>query len=99
MSSSNEVVERNVGQGNEHGGGKDHPKQDKDVKVTVDSNKVKVAPGIYTVSDFKAAVGVPAEKELDIVIDGQFTPLADDAKIDIKGGEEFISHVRAGGSS
>lgn len=69
------------------------------VKVKVDKNEVSVRSGSYTVSEFKAAVGVDAAKELDQIINGILIPLDDTATIIIKGGEQFISHVRAGGSS
>lgn len=73
-----------------------HPKQ---VEVTVDRKKHKVAAGTRTVSTFKTEVGVDAAKELEEIVDGKLVPLADDAKITIKGGEVFVSHVRRGGSS
>jgi len=73
-----------------------HPKQ---VEVTVDRKKHKVAAGTRTVAAFKAEVRVDAAKELEEIVDGKLVPLADDAKITIKGGEVFVSHVRRGGSS
>ena len=69
------------------------------VPVTVDGDIKHVRRGKYLVSEFKAAVGVPADYELDEVMDGEFRPLADDATIHIKGEEVFVSHVRRGGSS
>ena len=79
-----------------------HPGEGADkhlVSVTVDGEIKHVQRGKYLVSDFKAAVGVPADYELDEVVDGEFRPLADDATIHIKGEEVFVSHVRRGGSS
>lgn len=78
--------------------GHDHDDKRK-VKVKVDKHDYEVRTGEYVVSDFKALVGVDAAKELDEIIKGTLTPLADDAIIKIKGGEKFISHVRAGSSS
>ena len=69
------------------------------VKVTVDGLAKEVARGKYLVSEFKAMVGVPADYELDQVVDGEFQPLTDDATLHIKGEEVFVSHVRRGGSS
>ena len=69
------------------------------VTVTVDGQAKEVARGKYVVSEFKAIVGVPADYELDQVVDGEFGPLADDATLHIKGDEVFVSHVRRGGSS
>ncbi|MDB5388770.1 MAG: hypothetical protein JWM11_4416 [Planctomycetaceae bacterium] len=71
----------------------------KKVSVTVDTKQKKVRPGIYVVSEFKRLVKVKADYELEDIIEGKLTPLADDAKITIKGGEVFVSHARQGGSS
>ena len=76
----------------------DH-KPPKKVEVEVDTKKREVRPGTYIVSDFKTEVHVPAEKELDQVINGVITPLDDKATITIHGGEIFVSHVRTGGAS
>ena len=43
--------------------------EDKKVKVEVDNKTRNVAPGSYVVSDFKEEVKVPADKDLDQVID------------------------------
>jgi hypothetical protein len=77
---------------------KNHEDQ-KRVKVEVDNHPHHVQPGTYLVSDFKALVGVPPDKELDQVIRGNLTTLADAASVTIAGGEVFFSHVRRGGSS
>ena len=69
------------------------------VEVTVDRVRKSVEAGIYVVSDFKAVVGVAADRELDILRGGSLHPLDDDGKIPIHGGEVFVSHVRTGGSS
>jgi hypothetical protein len=71
----------------------------KKVSVTVDGKERKVRPGTYKVSEFKEEVKVDASRELDQVIDGQLVPLANDAEVEIKGGEVFVSHVPQGGSS
>jgi uncharacterized protein YabE (DUF348 family) len=82
-------------QGN-HGPESSHPAQ---VTVTVDGRELKVQAGTYTVSDFKALVGVDASKDLDEIIHGEFKPLDDNAKITIEKHEKFVSHVRIGRSS
>jgi len=71
----------------------------KRVKVDVDNHPHHVLPGTYLVSDFKVLVGVPAEKDLDQVINGNLTTLSDTDQLTISGGEVFFSHVRRGGSS
>lgn len=69
------------------------------VTVTVDTKAEQVKPGGYTVSAFKSVVGVDPARELEEIVHGKLTPLDDNAKIHIKGGEVFMSHVRSGGSS
>ncbi|HTK31245.1 MAG TPA: hypothetical protein VL332_04730 [Candidatus Saccharimonadaceae bacterium] len=75
----------------------DHPQ--KKVQVTVDGKPREVRPGTYVVSEFKKEVRVDPSLELDQVIDGQFIPLDNNASIEIKGKEVFVSHVPQGGSS
>ena len=79
--------------------GKEKGEHEKNVKVEVDNHPKHVEPGTYVVSEFKALVGVPADKDLDQVIDNTLTTLDDNASITIRGGEVFFSHVRRGGSS
>jgi hypothetical protein len=69
------------------------------VPVTIDGARKEIEAGDYVVSALKLKLGVPADYELDQVINGEFRPLNDNAHVDIKGGEHFISHVRRGGSS
>ena len=76
-----------------------HPQTGPIVTVTVDSSAKEVHRGSYTVADFKTTVGVAGSLELEEVIKGELTPLKDDRRLVIKGGEEFFSHVRTGGSS
>ena len=71
----------------------------KSVKVEVDNHPKHVVPGTYVVSAFKELVSVPADKDLDQVINGTLTTLDDGASVTIEGGEVFFSHVRRGGSS
>jgi hypothetical protein len=47
----------------------------------------------------KILAGVPPAKELEQIVNGVLTPLADNASVEICGGEVFISHARRGGSS
>lgn len=76
-----------------------HPHPGHHVTVTVDGVKHEVPRGEYVVSQFKTLVGVDPARELDEVVHGEFKPLDDNAHINIKGGEIFVSHVRTGGSS
>jgi predicted ribosome-associated RNA-binding protein Tma20 len=70
-----------------------------DVKIIVNGDPVFVPKGKYVVSNLKSLIAIPAEYELDLVVNGQFQALEDGADIHIKGGEEFVGHVRQGGSS
>jgi len=79
--------------------GEEKDTKEKKVKIDVDNHPKHVEPGTYVVSDFKLLIGVPADKDLDEVIDGTLTTLDDSAPITIRGGEVFFSHVRRGGSS
>ena len=71
----------------------------KKVRIEVDNHTKEIRAGVYLVSKLKELIGVPAEKDLDQVINGTLTPLDDTAKVIINGGEVFFSHVRRGGSS
>jgi len=69
------------------------------VTVIVDNEEKSVEAGTYSVSEFKEMVGVPADKELDVVKGAQLVPLADDGQIKVHPHERFVSHARTGGSS
>ena len=87
-----------VQEGEEHKHPHEHHHKHK-VEVTVDHKKHTVEAGHYVVAKFKDLVKVPASKVLEEVVHGELKPLDDNATIDIKGCEIFISHVRTGGSS
>ena len=75
----------------------EHPKL---IAVTIDTHRKEIAAGSYTGATLKGALGVPADYELDQVLNGEFIEITDEAKIELeKGGEHFVSHVRRGGSS
>ncbi len=78
---------------------KEHPQPGPNVTVTVDTKPKVVHRGSWIVSEFKKEVGVDAARALDEVIQGEFKPLDDTARITIKGGEIFVSHARQGSSS
>lgn len=59
----------------------------------------KRSTGTYTVTNLKVSLGVSGDNELDIVEAGQLIPLPDNGEITICGHEEFVSHVKCGGSS
>lgn len=78
---------------------KDHEHDKKKVKIEVDNHPEHLAAGTYVVADLKTLISVPADKELDQVINGNLTTLDDSASLTIKGGEVFFSHARRGGAS
>jgi multidrug resistance efflux pump len=71
----------------------------REIEVKVDGVMKKVRVGTYVVSAFKAAVGVAAARELDLVKHGELVPLDDNAEIKPHECEVFVSHVRTGGSA
>jgi hypothetical protein len=69
------------------------------VKVTIDNRTVEVRSGEWIVSQLKVALGVDPSRELEQVVDGKLVPLDDNARIHVRAGDVFVSHVRGGGSS
>ena len=69
------------------------------VSVTIDGTKKDIQAKDYAVPALKTALGVPADKDLDEIINGVITPLPDNGRVKVKGGEQFVSHARTGGSS
>ncbi len=95
-----EEAQANSGHGEDHENDKGGEKADKHlVQINLDGNEREIEKGKYLVGTLKKLVRVPDDYELDLVINGEFKPLADDAEIKIKGGEVLVSHVRRGGSS
>jgi len=69
------------------------------VTIVVDRNPREIRPGTYVVADFKERLGIDSCKELDEIVCEEFKPLDDSAKVHVKGGEQFVTHARCGGSS
>ena len=69
------------------------------VTIIVNSVEKEIQRGRQPVSEIKRIGEVPQADQLEQVIDGKLVPLADDAAVTIKGGEEFVSHPRDSGSS
>lgn len=76
-----------------------HTGKGPEVTIKVDGEPVKIHRGDYPVAEFKKLIGVPPSQELEQVIDGQFKLLDNDDRIEIRGGEIFVSHGKGGGSS
>lgn len=76
-----------------------HDDEHKLVVFNLDGKEQQIEKGRYQVSFIKQKFGVPADYELDLVVDGTFEPLKDTDEVKIHGGEVLVSHVRGGGSS
>lgn len=86
-------------EGHGHGsGGADDHRQDV-VTITVNNKPREIHRGRQTVEEIKRVGGVAMADELEQVIDGKLTPLADNGSVVIKGDERFVSHPRDSGSS
>jgi hypothetical protein len=69
------------------------------VEVKIDGDPREIAAETYQVSVLKNLLGVPLDYELELVKGGKFHPLVDGDTYKVHGHEEFLSHVRCGGSS
>jgi hypothetical protein len=69
------------------------------VEVELNGSTQRIERGHYTGRELKLALNVPVEHELDEVIKGEFRPIPNDKKVDIRGGEKFVSHCGQGQSS
>ena len=69
------------------------------VEIIVNSVTYKIHRGHQTVAEIKTVASIPAAYELEMVVDGKFTPLPDDGAVTIKGGEKFNGHPKDSSSS
>ena len=69
------------------------------VEVTVNDRPVEVRRGSRSVAGLKRASGVAQADVLEQVVGGRLVELADDGRVDIEGGEVFVSHPRDSASS
>ena len=81
---------------NEKGG---DPHKPKEVVIFVDDQKHTVADRPWIVKDLKATVGVDSAKVLAQITPHGLQDLDDNAQIQLKNGERFMSHARSGASS
>jgi hypothetical protein len=77
----------------------DHHDAHRTVRIVVNNEPVGIARGRRAVLEIKRVAGVPEGDALAMVKGGKLVPLADDAFIVLKGGEEFISHPKDAASS
>ena len=76
--------------------GRDHVRE---VVVSIDDRKAVILARVYSVPELKNLLNVPLDYELELVKGGKFHPLTDNDTYKVHGQEEFLSHVRCGGSS
>ena len=79
--------------------GAHYPHPEHLVAIMVDGEERAIPRGEYKVSALKVLLRIPPEYELDLVVRGEFQPLADDSEITVKQHMVLVSHVRCGGSS
>ncbi len=77
----------------------DHGNHAPIVTVTLNGAARKLRSGRYTGRQLKDALDVPAQYELDQVVEKDFRPISDSDHLVIKGGECFVSHCGQGASS
>jgi len=70
-----------------------------EVLLTVNNREVRIHRGHQSVTEIKAAGGVPLADDLDQVVDGRLVQLPDNGAVTIKGGEVFISHPKDSAAS
>jgi hypothetical protein len=85
-----------TGGGHDNNGSGHDPKT---VTILVNSAPQTLPKGKYLVARLKELTGVPADYELDQVVEGVFVHLDDTATIQLKNHDEFVGHVKTGGSS
>ena len=83
----------------QHDNRKSEPEHGPNVGISVNGSQIPIHRGHQTVAHIKQVGGVAAAEELEEIIAGVFTPLPDDGGVTIKGGEIFVSHVRASAGS
>ena len=69
------------------------------VKIFINDIEKEITRGNHSVSEIKTLGAVPANHELDELIDGKLVPLLNTGKVLIKGCERFYSHAPDGQSS
>jgi hypothetical protein len=69
------------------------------VSIEVNRKNYEITRGEHSVASIKKLGHVPLDYELEQMLDGQFTPLDDNAIVQINGCEVFIGHIKKGQSS
>jgi len=74
-------------------------KKNEKVEISINSRKYDLERGNYSVQQLRILGNVPANEILSELKGGKFHDLNDNAHVEIKGGEVFVSHLPSGGSS
>jgi hypothetical protein len=74
-------------------------KKNEIVEISINSTMFQVERGNYAVEKLRTIGSVPANEILSELKGGKFHDLQNNAHIEIKGGEVFVSHPASGGSS
>lgn len=77
----------------------EHPDRDRTVTIIVNNDPHKTTAGKHTVKEIKLLAHVPLADDLEEVIHGKLVPLDDNATVEVKNGDHFISHPKDSGSS
>lgn len=77
----------------------DQPEHGPDVTVTINGTPKQIHRGSYLVAKLKTVLDIGEDLALSQDVAGTLTPLADNARVTIHGGEVFFSSARTGGSS
>ncbi len=85
--------------GPDRGGPPAEPAHGPEVTITINRSEYVIHRGSYTVTEIKALGNVPQADDLEQNVNGQLTPLPDDGRVTIKGGEKFVSHPKDSGAS
>lgn len=73
-----------------------HPDTGPEVDIFVNGAAFQIHRGHTLISEIKAAAGVPAAFELELVEKSGLEPLSDSGAVTLKGGERFSAHPRSG---
>lgn len=71
----------------------------KEVPIIVNNKEYKIKSGPELVSYIKQLAGISAADVLEELVQGKLELLRDDATLEIKAGDRFVSHPRTSSSS
>ena len=78
---------------------REEPEHGPDVHITINRSEYRIHRGSHTVAEIKVLGHVPQADDLEQNVNGHLTPLPDDGRVTIKGGEKFVSHPKDSGAS